>query len=444
MKIPFLDKLNDDVPDYEPNDASDAIAIIPIGEAEIEQTDYGAALDIELHEHVTFAHLGDGSSGIGGAEYADALIPMAGNVVNAAAQYNQAIVRFPEGAGWGDLLNRKTPGWEEWKQLGILKDGRFQTQAAIRQAKLQPVAVANLALQGAAIIVGQAYMAEISKQLEGIQSEISAIQNEMRLERESDIEASFELLQEYVSFFGEISGSPQRRQAVHGAIEGIKKDARAAWDFQLKAMGVMCEELLVAKKMKNEDLAKRINGFRRCEREAMAAFRLLVAVEQTSMQYDNDFSPRRIAYEREILSKGLEQYKVERDGVQKMLGERIDAMKDSPLKIAKIQDDSYEANNPLAGAVHTVKTNASRIWLPAMRQEAERSLDEKKQRWNSVAMVANPLESLGDNRDEDLKRLDFVYNRADAMIVDEMGIHFVRLADDERGKSAFDSEEQQG
>ena len=61
---------------------------------------------------------------------------MAAKAADTAAQWDHTIVRFPEGAGWNDLLNRKTPGWEEWKQLGILKDGKFRPQAAIKQAKL--------------------------------------------------------------------------------------------------------------------------------------------------------------------------------------------------------------------------------------------------------------------------------------------------------------------
>lgn len=73
--------------------------------------------------------------------------------------------------------------------MSILKDNKFQSQAAIKQAKLQPAAVGNLALQGAAMVVGQMYMVEINKQLEDVAGGIAAIQEEMRLERESKIEA---------------------------------------------------------------------------------------------------------------------------------------------------------------------------------------------------------------------------------------------------------------
>lgn len=147
----------------------------------------------------------------------------------------RSCVSRKEQAG-GGLLNRKTPGWEEWKQLGFLKEGKFQPMAAIKQAKLPPTAVANLALQGAAVVVGQAYMAEISKQLDGIQSEISVMQIEMKLEREANIEASYEMLKFYLAFYSEIAADPERRQAAHAEIEDIKRDAIAAWKFQVGAM----------------------------------------------------------------------------------------------------------------------------------------------------------------------------------------------------------------
>lgn len=397
-------------------------SIAPAGEVEIVPGEAGDKLDLALYEHVTLE-----SGFIDSRAYADALIPLAGNVADAAGQWNHAVVRFPEGTGWNDLLNRKTPGWEEWKQLGVLKDGKFRPQAAIKQAKLQPVAVANLALQGAAIVVGQAYMAEISKELEGIQSSISAIQEEMRMERESDIEASFELLREYLALYPQISDNPERRQAVHGAIEGIRKDALAAWTFELKAMHSLDDRLAAPRRMKNDAVSKGIRDFRAKERDAQAAFRLFAAAEQASMQYDGDFSEERIAFERERLQKGLAEYGEVRGSIQKTLGERIEKISGNLLEIPEPVEDGYEPQNPLFDAAHFVGQNATRLWLPAMRGEAEQRLDSKKRRWSEVAMASDPIIPVGEERESKLAQMDFIYNRADTMVVDEDGVHFIRM-----------------
>lgn len=63
------------------------------------------------------------------------------------------------------------------------------------------------------MVVGQMYMVEINKQLEEVTAGISAIQEDMRLERESDIAACMEVLKEYSEDYMAISDSPTDFQA---------------------------------------------------------------------------------------------------------------------------------------------------------------------------------------------------------------------------------------
>lgn len=422
MKFPFFGK-HDKEHAEESNQGESSI--VPQGDLGIVPVGADDCLDLDLYEHVT---LPADSANVG--PYIDALIPLAGGIADATGQWDQAIVRFPEGTGWNDLLNRKTPGWEDWKQLGILKDGKFQPQAAIRQAKLQPAAVANLALQGAAVIVGQAYIAEISKQIDGIQSSISAIQQEMRMERESNVEASFELLREYLARYDEISENAEKRQAVQGAIEGIKKDALSAWSFELKAMHPLDKQLAAPRRMKNEDVLRCITEFRTRERDAQAAFLLLLAADQAGMQYSGDFSENSIAFERDRLQKAVDEYKPVRDSIQVALGKRIDKISGNLLEVPQAADDGYKPINPLFDTVHLVGQNAQRLWLPAMVDEAKNSLDAKKRRLNDAVITDDPIARIAEARNCELDQIEFIYNRADAMLFDEGGVHFVVLNGD--------------
>lgn len=115
------------------------------------------------------------------------LVPLAGAAVDTAEQWNQALVKFPKNYGWADMTPRKAAEFKGYMQAGIEKgkDG-YQGQIAVRQAKLQPAAVANLVLQGAALAVGQAYMTEINDQLGEIQEGIAAIQGDMRADPRSE------------------------------------------------------------------------------------------------------------------------------------------------------------------------------------------------------------------------------------------------------------------
>lgn len=423
MKFPFFGKHDDD---SEPEEEHGDNAIIPAGETEIVPTLDSGEVDLALYDHVTLD-----VRAIGGEAYADTLIPMAAKAADAVAQWDHAIVRFPEGAGWNDLLNRKTPGWEEWKQLGVLKDGKFQPQAAIRQAKLQPVAVANLALQGAAIVVGQAYLAEISKQLEGIESGIAAIQQEMRLEREADIEARFEKLLEYLSQYDEISTNPEKKQAIHNAIEGICVETLKAWKFQVKAMREFGTRMERSRRMKDDEVRARLHEFQGKERDAQAAFRLFLAAEQASMQYDGDFSAARIAREREKVERCLDDYAEVRDKAQGLLTERIKGVRGGLLAVPDAENDGYEPQNPVFDAAHFVARNAPRITPLAMRKEAQRRAAIKRSRYRRAAGVDDPIALIGEERESELARMNFIYNEADAMLIDGDGVHFLKMHVDE-------------
>lgn len=422
MKFPSFGRRDGD---SEPEEDREGNAIIPMESTEIVPTIDGEDVDLTLHDHITLD-----VKAIGGAAYVDTLLPIAAKAADAAAQWNHAIVRFPEGAGWNDLLIRKTPGWEEWKQLGIFKDGRFQPQAAIQQAKFQPVAVASLALQGAAIIVGQAYMVEISKHLEGIESSIATIQQEMRLEREADIEARLEKLLEYVSQYEEISTNPEKKQAVQNALEGICIEALKAWKFQVKAMREFSARTARSKRMKDDEVRARINEFQSRERDAQAAFRLFLAVEQASMQYDRDMSAARIAREREKVEQCLGDYAEVRAKAQTHLTERIKHVRGSLLAVPDAETDDYETQNPFLDLGHHVAHHAPRFNPVAMRKEAQKQAEIKRSHYRRAAGVGNPIALMGEERENELARMNFIYNEADSLLIDGDGVHFLKTRTD--------------
>lgn len=355
----------------------------------------------------------------------DRLAPLVPAAADAAAQYGQAIVRFPEGAGWHDLMGRKTPGWEEWKQLGILKDGKFQPQAAIKQAKLQPAAVANIAMQGAAMAVGMAYMAEISSQLEGIEEGIAAVQEEIRLERESKVKAAYGMLREYAATYEERAGNPEKRQAVLVAVEGIKLEARSAWEFQLACMDALGTKLSSAKAMSDEKVKDCGQDFLLRERSASAVYKVLLAAEQVGMQYEGDFSSKRIARERAEASAWLEDYSTRRSFVQAALSSRVEAMKGGMVAIPERREDDYEPQNLFLDAMHEVAVMAPMLTPLALRKEAVRKLEMDKKDLDGLAESENPLCGDAEQSDTQLAMQDFVYNKANALVIDGDSIRFI-------------------
>lgn len=410
--------------DKSQNPSADERAIEPAEEVAIELFE-GNGLDIDAYRHESI-----GSDSIGIAAHVDALMPLAVAGADAAAQFGQAIVRFPQGVGWNDLLLRKAPGWEGWKQLGVLRDGKFGPQAAIKQAGLQPAAVANLALQGAALVVGQMYMVEINKQLKSIDTGIASIQKEMRMEREAKIESRFEKLLEYTSAFEENSINPEKRAAVHNSIEQIGTDVLEVWKFEVKSMRELGDRLAGSHNLPDKEMRNYVAEFQAKEQDAQVAFQLYLASLQVSMQYDGDFSEQRIKRERQKVAARAKEYSEARQHAQWHMNARIADMRTDLFGLPGEIDDNHQRGDFFADVAHNAGVFATRYNPLALHNEGIRKTNERKDHYRDSVQTDNPIDSLEHTQNHQLDRIEFIYNKADAMVIEEGAIHFIESGGD--------------
>lgn len=363
---------------------------------------------------------------VGGRDFFDALIPLAGNIAEAAAQYDHAIVKFPEGIGWNDLLNRKTPGWEQFKQCGGFgKNGKFNPQAAIRQVKVSPAAVANIVLQAAAVAVGQAYMTEISNRLNGLEESVSRIQREMKRERDSKIEASFLMLKDYIEHYAEYSEMPEKNQAVQNALEGIKRDALAAWRFQIQSLNDLGSQVRKDGKLDSADARNFLSVLESCDGSAAAIYTVLLMENQAELQYGGTFGPDKLRDSEHQALAYFEEYNRARSSIQEALRRKIGTLKGKPFVAPKLKDDGYEAKNPVFGTIHSVGRNAGRFLPPTMWAEAKRTLSAQKRRLSAAASTDGPLAELVEKRRAELKRQNAIFNEATAIVIDNEKIRLL-------------------
>lgn len=61
-----------------------------------------------------------------------------------------------------------------------------------------------------------------------------------------------------------------------------------------------------------------------------------------------------------------------------------------------------------------------------MRDEAKRQRREKRSSYEEYVKRDNPIEDVAGNRLNNLSDLNFIYNQADALLIDERGIHYIR------------------
>lgn len=363
---------------------------------------------------------------------ASELMPLAANAAQAAQEYSMAIVKFPEGVTWADLCVRKSDGWN---LLSNFKNGHFNDMAGIKQAGLQPVAIANLALQGAAVVVGQAYMTQINDKLEGIQSGIEEIQRAMDRERDANLKSAYDALARHALKFEEYGASPEKRQVALQAIEDATNEATKAWNYQLNAIRDLAANLKGKKRLKTAEIEAETRKLASMESRATAAFQLVLAALQLGMRLESDYTAKRIETDRRIAAQMADEYRVARGDAQQQLSRKIAKTRGALILLADKADDGYERANPAKDALHAVTSNASRLNPARMRQKAEDALREKKALLQDRVSTENGVSALEDSYESELDDLDFAFNQADAVVIENNKIKLISTK-----KAASDSE----
>ena len=407
-------------------------------EAEISKTDE-AELSIMDHGELVSLMSGEGkviSKPIAGkmSGFVDALIPVATAGADAAAQYGMAIVKFPEGVTWGDLCVRKSDGWN---LLSSFKDGRFNDMAGIKQAALQPTAVANLAMQGAAVAVEAAYMAQISDQLKGIEGGIDAIKRELQLERDAKLLSSFEMLQRYSQRFEEYLASPEKKQAALIGIEQSLRDSKEIWRFQLDSMCDLQKEITLDRKPNKDKILRYSDRLQEMEKRSAGAFQLCAAVGQMSMRYDDDFSEKRIADERNDLLRLQEEYSNVRGAAYSALNKKALGVGGAPLALADTAEKAYKGTNPLANAAFEAGANLARVNPVRMRLKAKENTEEKRAELVDAITCDSKVRATADAQLETLDEINFMYNQAESMVLNGDEVLFMGPASDEASKGGL-------
>ncbi len=315
----------------------------------------------------------------------NSLAPSLASAADAYSQKDMAIVKFPPGVSWDDLCVRKSDGW---KLLSNFKDGEFNEMAAIKQAGLQPAAIANLALQCAAVVVGQAYMAKINEQLAGLESGIADIQRLLELDKQAKLENAYKMLiGDYVNRYDEFIASAEKKQSAMIKLEDFRQLAGEIWELQLKLLKAKQSDLVGMPKPKEKDLELLLAEVRKIEGTAASSFQLLVLIRQTLMQYDGDFSSTRIERDRAALAEVLEEWRVVHDGVYGLLRTRAALLKEAPVF-------------------------------------GRRTAKEREAHLLEAASV-DQIKAFGEAHDAQLGLMDFVYNRSTGIAIKSDEVCFV-------------------
>lgn len=350
------------------------------------------------------------------AARADALIPAGANAAQAATEYGMAVVKFPEGVSWSDLCVRHSDGWNLLSSFG--PDGGFNPMAGIKQAGLQPAAVANLALQGGALVVGQAYMTQISNQLEGIQDGIDEIQRQMGWDRDASLKAGYDKLLRLASGLEEYAASPEKYTVGLQIIEDAMTEADKALNYQISAIRKKGEDLAAKKRLDEGKINAACEELAPMEERAAVAFRLFVLAQEVAMAFDNDYGSERIERVRSRIEGKAGEYSAARGGVHNALSTSVARLKGSPLRLADRVESDFVAENLVQGLMHEAGANLQRVAPKRMRQAAKEDLANRRGILQDRLESENRVNAIMQEREGHLDKLDFAFNQADTMIID--------------------------
>ena len=345
----------------------------------------------------------------------NALVPLAANAGQAVSTFGMAIVKFPEGVGWADLCVRHKDGWN---LLSNFKGGRFNEMAGIKQAGLQPAAVANIALQGAAVAVGQAYMTQINDKLESIDAGISEIQHIMERERDATLKGAYDKLKWLALKYEEFGTKPEKHATALLIIEDATSAAEVAWNYQLAAIRDCTSEVASKKSLNPNQIEEEFTKLSAMEKRASVAFQLIVASQQMGMRFENDYTKGRIETDTKLIEDMAIEYSFVRGDAHTKLAEKISKIKGAPFALADPDEGNYESVNPVLDVLHAGVVSVGRVNPMRMREAAKNSLLRKKASLQDIISTENTVRSIADAHEAELSELSFAFNEADTMLIE--------------------------
>ena len=384
-------------------------------------------------------------------------IPEAVAVVDAVAQYGHAIVRFPEGKGFADLMDRKGAEFAGWKHFAARSQngGVGGGNVALRQVALSPTAVANMALQGAAIVVGQAYMAKIDDELKGIRKDIDTVVQRLDDTYIGELEGWAETLTEYHDELKTISRDSVSRQAALNDIRHIIGSLRGRFNTETKRVKRMIDEASGLAVADEETVRRTLGEFEIAVRRALFVFLLNGIAGQLELSYMNDYTHdniRRVRKRVEDQANRLDA--IHKDGIAVLMD--VAGRTNGPIweEVATHFGDEIEDPGPIDIALRVgrfvLRANPLGFFVDEIAQAsgeaARKSKSERQDRMKKEARKVSPDASfnareIADRLLAEFDKLEFRHNEANALVLHGDRVTLAIVKDDDMLPAALAARE---
>ena len=200
---------------------------------------------------------------VGIGERADAFLGLASDVIDLVEGKQLYKVEVPEGYSLKDLVaSKKDP--EAVRALIRDPKGRLSGDVSLKATGVSPAQIASIGLAAAAMVVGQAYMTEISDSLQRIDAKLESIASMIAGDQKAKVKNALDIARTYAALHDDYLQKPaEAGQAARNEIEGRYNDVGQVIDWITEQLaGIVDKARDAAEREKDlEPLLKEVQSY---------------------------------------------------------------------------------------------------------------------------------------------------------------------------------------
>lgn len=336
----------------------------------------------------------DNSGGVSLTGKVDAVLGIASNVLDAVEGANLYKVEVPDGYTLQDLIKSSK---DDGSLRALVKDanGKLNGDVSLRLNGISPAQVASVGLSAAAMVVGQAYMTEISDTLHSIDSKLDSVMVMIAGEQKAKVKNAIDIAKTYMQLFEDYQGKPSEAlQAARIEIESRYNDIGEVIDWiteQLADIERRAKEIKPAEK----DISTLLDELDSYKEKFELCLQALSALALTRMYYDGCVDQHSALVEQQRIALKSQHFLYRYQRISGIIELQIGAIKGAPVALPQGSREKnifkrLTSQTPRAAAKEQLLVSKTR-----MQTKLRGSNSELKERLGDYVAGINRVSSLG-------------------------------------------------
>ena len=289
--------------------------------------------DLENIRIVANADAGkEGHAGFG--ERVDVFLGLASDVIDLVEGKQLFKVEVPEGYSLKDLVaSKKDP--EAVRALVRGPKGRLSGDVSLKATGVSPAQIASVGLAAAAMVVGQAYMTEISDSLQRIDAKLESIASMIADDQKAKVKNALDIARTYAALHDDYLQKPAAaRQAARNEIEGRYNDVGQVIDWITEQLAGIEGKVRGAAE-REKDLYPLLKEIQSYEAQFGMCLQTLSALAMTRMYYDGSMDDRSALIEEQRILNKSQGFLKKRQVLAALMEMKIGGMKGAPIALPR-------------------------------------------------------------------------------------------------------------